>query len=156
MNRKNIPVITEDIKKKAIEFIDNLEKILDEFMETLTADERLHMRKMGDGSVEYVHKCFRAAEASKAHFPANFDFDAFKKVTTFFDQMQPIKVRFQMVGEKLDDTMMFIRSVMISMADDAYSILKRASKHDGAVKTLVDDIGTHYKGRGPKKKMPKK
>lgn len=152
MNASNISAsVTAADKATAITNL-NAVKALLPFLVTLSPAERKKLRKMATKRFGYVKAVKDAVDAYPSALPADFDIAEFGKDAALLSDMRDIYEIAIGVSQGLDDTMLAVGNDLMQEADTAYGILKQSAKKNAALKVIVDQIGTAFKGQGKKKK----
>lgn len=133
----------------------NEAKVLMPFLNSLNAEERKKLRKMGPKSLAYVDQCIEGATAFPDEMKANFDLKELEKDYDLVSNLLGVRIICQALTELIDDTMMAAGIDAMGAADEVYASLKSSAKSNANVKAMVELIGKRFEGQGTSKESKK-
>jgi hypothetical protein len=125
------------------------------YLTSATKKDRVRTRKLGSKNVDYANKCLNAAKTFKVLLPPTIDIPEFEKDVVFVNAIAAPIMRLYSLLEQMEDTKMLAGSDAMMASDETYAALKRAAKHNAAVKSVVDEIA-QLKKQNVKKDKSKK
>ena len=140
--------LTEEQKTEVEAAINTLKTVLLPHLQTLTANERQEITKMGDKSVAFVEKAYAYSQEQPDLVPAYVDTNEMKVDLDAFDQLRSYKIQLDQLLESLDDSMMLAGSDAIVSALSIYSAFKMAAGNNmPGAEPAYEDMKARFPGR---------
>ena len=111
------------------------------FLIALSTAEKRRIRPSGPRTAAFVDMALRGAQNFPQHLLQTFDVDEFEHDVLLMHRLKGLRASVASLLEKLDDT------IYASSADalaEVYGYLKKASRFEGSLKTVVKEIGQRY------------
>jgi hypothetical protein len=127
------------------DFVNELEKSLS----PMTADQKLRVVRMGDGSVAFVEKAMEIATDNPGMLPGNFDLDELKRDELARQRMRSMGMKLTKVLEKVQNAEVAHGSDAMAGSLDIYAIAKTSGDSEG-VEALKKMLGKRFERSAPK------
>ena len=133
---------------KITQLLTDLNAELD-FTVGLTADERISLPKMNDGTEPFVDDALAGAQQNTDLFPAYVKMEELQKDLTLYTQLGPLVSRLAGLSEQLRDTQMLAGSEAYVTALMIYRLAESASKAGlPGADTLYQTLRKRFVGQG--------
>ena len=115
------------------------------FLIHLTADERRKMVKMGDKSHAFVTNSLTAAQTNQEILPSNFDLEAYLQNHQLSIALGEIHISLKQLVEKVDDTLVAVRSDVMLSSLTVYEYVKTAAKRTPGLKSIAEQLSLRFR-----------
>lgn len=129
-----------------------LQKLLP-FAQSLTADERASLHRVGDRSLAFVRKAAEAAAAHTEALPRNFDEAEFRKDAELVQALYPAVLAMRQLANSVEDTYSLAASEAYAGALVVYRSL-RDNDQDGGFEATLDDLAARFTRKSKKPAPP--
>lgn len=114
------------------------------FMQTLTADDRKGLYKLGVERLSFVQDALQAAKNNPTILPPTYDTAAFGNRLALFQTLTEINTLAAQLASKIDDTHMKVGSILMENGTDTNNYVKAAVKNTPGLKPVADQLGQLY------------
>jgi hypothetical protein len=122
---------------------------LDQALSPMTADQKLRVVRMGDGSVAFVGKAIELADDNPGMLPGNFDLDELKRDELARQRMRSMNMKLTKVLEKVQNAEVAHGSDAMAGSLDIYAFAKTSGDSEG-VEALKKMLGKRFERAGHK------
>jgi len=122
---------------------------LDAALSPMTADQKLRVVRMGDGSVAFVEKAMELATDNPGMLPGNFDLEELKRDELARQRMRSMGMRLTKLLEKVQNAEVAHGSDAMAGSLDIYAFAKAAGEGQG-VEALKKMLGKRFERSTPK------
>ncbi len=114
------------------------------FLIALSTAEKRRIRPSGPRTAAFVDMALRGAQNFPQHLLQTFDVDEFEHDVLLMHRLKGLRASVASLLEKLDDTIYASSADALAEANEVYGYLKKASRFEGSLKTVVKEIGQRY------------
>ncbi len=137
---------------KFLKGLADLQKLLP-FAQSLTAEERADLHRVGDRNLAFIRKAAEAVSAHAAALPRNFDEVEFRKDAELVHAMYPVVMALRQLVNSVEDTYHLAASEAYTGALCVYRSL-RDNDQDGGIEATLDDLSARFTRRASRKPAP--
>ena len=137
---------------KFLKGLASLHKLLP-FAQSLTADERASLHRVGDRSLAFVRKAAEAAATHAEALPRNFDEAEFRKDVELVQALYPAVLALRQLVNSVEDTYSLAASEAYAGALAVYRSL-RDNDQDGGFEAAVDDLAARFTRKSKRPALP--
>ncbi len=134
---------------KFIKGLQALQKLLP-FAQSLTAEERSGLLRVGDRSLAFIRKAAEAAQAHPEALPRNFDEAEFRKDAELVQALYPAVMAMRQLAGAVEDTYLLAASEAYAGSLVVYRSL-RDNDQDGGFEAMLDDLSARFSRKSSKK-----
>lgn len=144
LNEFNVTV-TPESEAEVIQHIKDAGGLL-VFLQDLSPEERMRQAKMALSRQDFIDKTLIHAEQNPDILPQYTDFESLRKDLELIKCLERIHSQMKPFNEKMQDTIMLVRSEAYEVARAFYSAAKEAAKHGvPGMEHIIKDLSYHFK-----------
>lgn len=146
LNQFNVTV-TPESEAQVIQHIKDADGLL-VFLQDLSPEDRMRQAKMALSRQDFIDKTLIHAEQNPGILPQYTDFESLRKDVELIKCLERIHAQVKPFNEKMQDTIMLVRSEAYEVARAFYSAVKEAARHGvPGMEHILKDLSYHFKFR---------
>jgi hypothetical protein len=150
---KSIP---KNLIEQALSKINEADALLDDYLDSLTPEDRQAFFKMGDKSYAFVEKTVELAAINPKFAPSYFKLDELKIDLEDAVNLRTLINRLQQLSRKLEDTAMLAGSEAIAQSLSYYNSVKQATRDNvSEARPLFEELKKRFVFGRPQKNTDK-
>lgn len=137
---------------RVMELLNEVNGILDQYLVSLTPEQRRTIPKMADGSEPFVMKVLSYCKSDPIYCPPFLNVEELDKDFKVVEQLNPVYRNLNSLLDRVRDTKMLAGSESYVNSLSYYNSVKLAAKKNvGNAETVFDDLRKRFEANGKRK-----